>query len=93
MSNNVDFAELFAPEAEEFVGSLLSDRQVTQHNYGRALAMVSQIKGSFTNDLPAKGFLQAMINAGYPRATAAQVAQLAGLSGFGDSQSILMGLE
>ena len=80
--------EEFAPEANEFVELLTTGIQTTEHGYGRAMAMLSDLP----NWLVQSAFLEAMVNAGYPAATAAFLRNQYNLPGETDSQSVLMGL-
>ena len=77
----------FAPEATEFVASCLADR-MTQNGYGKAMGLLSGLP----NWLVQSAFLEAMVNAGYPPATAAFLRSQYNLPGETDAQSVLMGL-
>lgn len=68
MSNTLDksrrelMAEMFAPEAEEFVAILKADKMpVTKNNYGRAMALLGRMPNREMKD----AFIDAMIHAGY----------------------------
>lgn len=77
----------FAPEATDFVAACLEDR-MTQNGYGKALSLLS----SLPNWVVRSAFVEAMVAAGYPPATAAFLRQQCNLPGETDSQSVLMGL-
>ena len=77
----------FAPEAAEAVALCLKDR-MTQNGYGKAMSFLSGLP----NWVVQSAFLEAMVEAGYPPATAAFLRQQYNLPGETDSQSVLMGL-
>lgn len=79
--------DAFAPEAHEFAADCLKDKS-TQNGYGKAMALLSGLP----NWLVRSAFLEAMVNAGYPPATAAFLRNQYSLPGETDSQSVLMGL-
>jgi hypothetical protein len=87
---NVKFnqaVDIIRPEAKELVSTLQwdADSQTTKDGYGRVMQFLAGLPGAIQVT-----FLRAMVDAGYPADTAAQLAEIQGIAqGFRNLNIIL----
>lgn len=86
-------AEAWDEEAKDYVQSLNDRPKMTKDNYGDVLGFLGHVPDmGLPEGITQAAFLQAMVNNGYPAATAADIRKFMDLPGPKDSQAILMGL-